>query len=147
MAKERAVPLWLNKVMKFVLRTPLHGVVSDDIMLLTFTGRKSGKSYTIPVSYTQQGNAVVMFTSWPWLKNLEDNAPVTLHLRGRQLQATMDFNTDDVEQITPVLTEHLRNKPNDRRIHNVACDDTGTPVLDDVRRAADKVRMVRLKLA
>ena len=147
MVKKRAVPLWLNSVMKFALRTPLHGMVSDKIMLLTFTGRKSGKVYTIPVSYTQQGNFVVMFTNRPWWRNLVDNAPVTLHLRGRQLKATADLNTDDVEQITPVLAVHLRNKPQDAQIHNVTFDDTGEPVADEVRRAAGNVRMVRFKLA
>ena len=59
MSKNRAVPKWLNCVMKFVLRSPLHGVVSKKIMLLTFTGRKSGKRYTIPVSYTQKGDALI----------------------------------------------------------------------------------------
>lgn len=148
MATNRAVPLWVNSVMKFALRSPLlHGMVSDKIMLITFTGRKSGKIYTLPVSYTQQGNSVVMFTSLPWRKNLVDNTPVTLHLRGRQLKATTDLNTDDVEQITPVLAEHLRNKPTDARIHDVTYDDTGEPVADEVRRAAGNVRMLRFKLA
>ncbi len=147
MVKKRAVPLWFNRVMKFVLRSPLHGIVSDKIMLLTFTGRKSGKTYTIPVSYTQQGNAVMMFTGLPWQKNLVDNAPVTLRLRGRQMKATTDLNTDDVEQITPVLAQHLRGKPMDARIHNVTYDDTGKPLADAVGRAAGNVRMVRFKLA
>lgn len=147
MAKKRAVPLWLNSVMKFVLRTPLHGIVSNKIMLLTFTGRKSGKVYTIPVSYTQQGNSVMMFTNHIWWKNLVDNAPVTLLLRGRQHKATAVLNTDDVEQIAPVLFEHLRDKPTDAPIHNVTYDDTGEPVAEEVRRAAGNVRMVQFKLA
>lgn len=146
MAKKRAVPLWLNSVMKFALRSPLHGVVSDKIMLLTFTGRKSGKSYTIPVSYTQQGNSVAMFTNHIWWKNLVDHAQVTLRLRGRLVKATVELNSDDVEQIAPVLAKHLRDKPTDAPIHNVTYDDTGEPVADEVRRAAGNVRMVRFKL-
>jgi hypothetical protein len=147
MSKKRAVPRWLNSVMKFVLRTPLHGMVSNKIMLLTFTGCKSGKNYTIPVSYTQKDNSVMMFTNHIWWKNLVNNALVTLHLRGRQRKATVDLNTDDVDQIAPVLAEHLRDKPTDAPIHNVTYDDTGEPVADEVRRAAGNVRMVRFKLA
>ena len=147
MAKERAVPLWLNSVMKFVLRSPLHGIVSDKIMLLTFTGRKSSKSYTIPVSYTQKDNTLAIFTNHVWWRNLVDNAPVTLCLRGHLRKATVYLNTDDVEQIAPVLIIHLRDKPTDAPIHNVTYDDTGEPVAAEVRRAAGNVRMVEFKLA
>ena len=147
MAKKRAVPLWFNRVMKLVLRTPLiHRVVSGNIMLLTYTGRKTGKIYTIPVSYTKQGNAITMFTNHNWSKNLIDNVPVTLRLRGRQLNAKMDSTITDVDQITPVLSEHLRNKPADARIHKVTYDDTGKPKAAEVRRAAGKVRMIQLRL-
>ena len=146
-ANKRHVPLWLNKVMKFVLRSPLHGFVSNQIMLITFTGRKSGKSYTIPVSYTQQNQSVMMFTNMPWRKNLAEKTPVTLRLRGHQLKATTDLITDDVNQIIPVLAEHLCDKPMDARIHNVTFDSTGKPLADEVRRAAGNVKMVRFKLA
>ena len=74
-------------------------------------------------------------------------AQVTLRLRGRQVKATVALNSDDVEQIAPVLTEHLRDKPTDASIHNVTYDDTGEPVADKVRRVAGNVRMVWFKLA
>ena len=147
MSKKRAVPRWLNRVMKFVLRSPLHRVVSNQIMLLTFTGRKSGKIYTIPVSYTQQGDTLYMFTNHIWWKNLTEDVPVTLLLRGRQVKATVRLNTDDVELIAPNLAEHLRDKPTDAPIHKVTYDDNGEPVAAEVRRAAGNVRMVRFSLA
>lgn len=147
MAKKRVVPLWFNTVMKLVLRTPLlHSIVSDNIMLLTFTGCKSGKIYTIPVSYTQQGDAVMMFTNHIWGNNLVNNAPVKLHLRGHQLRAIAELNTDDVEQITPILYEHLRNKPADARIHHVTYDKSGNPVPAQVQQAAGNIRMIRFRL-
>ena len=147
MTKKRAVPLWFNKVMKLVLRMPLlHRIVSDNVMLLTFTGRKSGKIYTIPVSYTQQGHAVMMFTNHIWGKNLVNSAPVMLHMRGHQLKAIAELNTDDVEQIIPILYEHLRHKPADARIHKVTYDDAGNPVPSQVQQAAGNVRMIRFRL-
>jgi hypothetical protein len=48
--------------MKLVLRSPAHGVVSKTILLITFTGRKSGKTYTTPVSYSQFDDQVYVFT-------------------------------------------------------------------------------------
>ena len=144
--QKRLVPLWFNRIMKFALRSPLHRFVSGNIMLLTFTGRKSGKTYTIPVSYTQQNNHVMMFTNHVWCKNLIENVPVTLHLRGKPINAITILNTDDVEQIAPILAQHLRGKPADARIHKVTFDDSGEPLAHEVRRAAGNIRMVKYKL-
>ena len=36
-------PAWVNKMMIWLLRSPLHGTVSKKMMLMTVTGRKSGK--------------------------------------------------------------------------------------------------------
>lgn len=146
MAENQAVPPWMNAAMKFVLQSPLHGMVSSKIMLVTFTGRKSGKTYMTPVSYVQQGDAVAMFTRSRWWQNLANGAPVTLHLRGRKVRTSADLITDDVEQIMPILTEHLRHNKVDARIYGVTYDEAGEPKADEVRRAADRVRMLRFKV-
>jgi hypothetical protein len=40
-----------NDFMSWFLRSPLHGLLSNGMMLLTVTGRKTGKKYTTPVGY------------------------------------------------------------------------------------------------
>ena len=55
----------MNKLPLFLLRSPLHGVMSKRVLLVTFTGRKSGKAYTTPVSYMREGD-IVFFTDSPW---------------------------------------------------------------------------------
>jgi hypothetical protein len=72
------IPPFLNKVMSTVIRSPLHGMVSKSIMLITFTGRKSGKTYTTPISYTRNDDLVTAFTHAKWVRNLDGGAPVTL---------------------------------------------------------------------
>ena len=54
------MPPWLNATMKFILKSPLHGMLSKTILVLTFTGQKSGKIYSTPVSYSRQDGEVVM---------------------------------------------------------------------------------------
>ncbi len=49
-------PPWVNRIVRFLLRSPLHPVLSGNTLLLTITGRMSGKQYTIPVSYIQDGD-------------------------------------------------------------------------------------------
>jgi hypothetical protein len=38
-------------VMKALLRSPLHRLLDGTLVLLTYTGRKTGKQYTIPIGY------------------------------------------------------------------------------------------------
>ena len=47
-----------NPIIRLVLRSPLHGLFSGSLALITYRGRKSGKEYTIPVQYVQGGEKV-----------------------------------------------------------------------------------------
>jgi hypothetical protein len=47
-----------NVFVRLLLRSPFHGWLSDNVLLLTYTGRKSGKRYTIPVAYGRVGDVV-----------------------------------------------------------------------------------------
>ena len=77
-----------NRVTRPLLRSRWHGVLSDRLLLLTVTGRKSGRVFTIPVSYLEQGEKIVIEPSAPerklWWRNLRGaGAPVRVRLRGR----------------------------------------------------------------
>jgi hypothetical protein len=60
----------LNPIAKVILRSPLHGVMSRRLMLITFAGRRSGKHYTTPISYVQEGHTLLLGVGGPWWKNL-----------------------------------------------------------------------------
>lgn len=98
--KPPALWRWFMKVqnpfMKWLLRSPLHGVVSGMYLLITFTGRKSGRTYTTPVQYAQEGDTLHIITSegYTWWKNLRGGADVQVHLRGRMYPARADTTTD-----------------------------------------------------
>jgi hypothetical protein len=55
-------------------------------LLLTYTGRKSGRSFTLPISYAQNGRCLRMITrpQKAWWKNLGTGTPVTIWLRGEK---------------------------------------------------------------
>jgi deazaflavin-dependent oxidoreductase (nitroreductase family) len=85
-----------NIAMKPLLQSPLHVVASGRIMLITFTGRKSGKIYTTPVEYQRTGDTLMLFTqkSRTWWKNLEGGAPVTVCLHGQEMHGQADVSTN-----------------------------------------------------
>lgn len=146
MSQTPTIPPYVNSAMKFVLRSPLHGLVSKTILLITFTGRKSGKTYTTPVSYSQSDGRVTIFTHANWWVNLIGEAPVTLYIRGRELQGLADPVTDDKDAIATALTEHLRKVPSDARYYGVTFDEHANPRAEEVIKAVQSTVMLRVRL-
>jgi deazaflavin-dependent oxidoreductase (nitroreductase family) len=132
--------------MKFVLRSPAHGMVSKTVLLITFTGRKSGKTFTTPVDYSQDGNQVYIFTHANWWKNLCGGAPVTLRIRGRDLQGLAEPIAEDKQAVATGLAEHLRKVRSDAKYYDVTFDDQGNPRSEEVEKAAQSAVMVRIRL-
>ena len=146
MSQTPTVPPYVNQAMKLVLRSPVHGMVSNSIMLITFTGRKSGKAYTTPVSFTQLDDQVTIFTHATWWKNLCSGAPVTLRIRGREFQGLAEVVAEDKQAIAAGLTAHLRKVPGDARYYGVTFDDQGNPRAEEVEQAVQTVVMIRIQL-
>ncbi len=145
MSQAPSIPPVFNQAMKLVLRSPIHGLVSKSILLITFTGRKSGKSYTTPVSYSQQGDQVYVFTYHTWWKNLKNGAPVTLRLRGREFQGQAEPIAEDKQAVAAGLMAHLRKVPSDAGFYGVTFDDRKNPRAEQVEQAAQSVVMIRVR--
>ncbi|MFB6266432.1 MAG: nitroreductase/quinone reductase family protein [Halodesulfurarchaeum sp.] len=83
---EPPLPDWafsvVNPLVSLVLRSPIHWLLSDDLLLLRFTGRKSGESYTTPVGYRRDGDTLSVFTHSEWWRNLQGGAEVAVLLEG-----------------------------------------------------------------
>ena len=141
-----AVPPFVNKTMKAVLRSPLHGIVSKSILLISFTGRKSGKTHSTPVSYTQDGNEVTIFTHATWWKNLGSKSMVTVRIRGRVYQGLAEPIVADKQMIANKLAAHLRKVRSDAGFYEVTYDEQGNPRMDDVQKAVQTVVMIRVRL-
>jgi deazaflavin-dependent oxidoreductase (nitroreductase family) len=98
--------IWLNPIIAPILRSPLHWLLSGGLMLITVTGRKSGRRYTIPVGYHQAADAlIVMVGEAPtkmWWRNYREAGPIELRLRGKQLRGRA--------QVLPADTDEYRNR-------------------------------------
>ena len=140
--------MWYNSIMAFVLRSPLHGMLSKNTMLITYSGRKSGKAYTTPVNYIQveDGLLVTSYRKRTWWRNLRGGASVTLRLQGKDRQATAEVYEDD-ENVTRYLAAYLSKAPQVAKYFNVSLDDKGEPNLADVRRAVGERVIIRVQLA
>lgn len=156
MSQTPTVPPLANRFMKFVLRSRLHPMVSKTILLITFTGRKSGKTYSTPVSYSQHGDQIYVFTHGNWWKNLRGGAPVTLLIQGRELQGLAE-PVEERQAIAAGLLEHLEQVPTDASFYGIKHDhhnppravdlhSHANPLQAEVEKAVETVTMIRIGL-
>jgi hypothetical protein len=96
-------------------------------MLITFTGRKSGKTYTTPVNYVWDDHTLLAVspTDHLWWGNLRGSAPVTVCVRGQSLQGVgQAFKGEGVVKERGLLTV-LRKARVYRRYWGVELDEKG----------------------
>ncbi len=146
MSQAPTVPPIANSFMKTMLRSRVHGIVSKTILLISFTGRKTGQTYTTPVSYSEHDGQVTIFTHAAWWKNLRGGAPVTLRMRGRDVQGLAEPVAEDKQAVAAALLEHLRVVPADASFYGVTYDEHKNPRPETVQKAAQSVVMIRVRL-
>ena len=139
----------INPVVKSVLRSPLHGLMSRNTMLLEFQGRKTGRRYSTPVTYLERDGTVHCFTDRTnaWWRNLQDGAEVRLTLRGDAVTGKSTVVTDGGEEMQRVLVDFLRGAPRDASYAGVELDSAGEPRADHVAAAAGRLAWIRIEPA
>lgn len=139
--------MWFNPIMKWLITSPLHPFVSNNMLLITYKGRKSGNIYTTPVNYIRDGSTLYV-TSWrerTWWRNLREGDPVSLRLKGRDHQAVPQVIEDD-DEVAGALLTCFRLAPRLAKYYQVAIDETGNPSVADTQATAKSKVVVRLKI-
>jgi hypothetical protein len=80
----------VNPALRAVLRSPAHRLASGRFALITYTGRRTKREYTIPVFYRDKRDEVTIAVGWPdrkvWWRNLTgEGRQVRLVVRGQQV--------------------------------------------------------------
>ncbi|NDJ33466.1 MAG: nitroreductase family deazaflavin-dependent oxidoreductase [Chloroflexi bacterium] len=140
-----AVRNTMNRIMGTVLRTPLHGVLSGSLMLIRFTGRKSGKTYTTPVGYMQDGDWLTVFTHSTWWKNFEQEPQVDVLLRGDWRSGRAHAITDHTQMMTYVDAFIERNGVENLRRAGIS-PAVENPSREQIEDAARGTVIIRIEL-
>ncbi len=141
-----------NPMVRLILRSPFHQLLSASLMLITVRGRKSGKEYVVPVQYVQTDNVVYVVPGTPerktWWRNLRGGAAVSVRLRGRDLnaQAAVLAGEADRATIAEALLQYLQRFPVAARSYQVRRAQDGTFDAEDIQAAATRLIVVRLML-
>jgi len=147
MAKLNFTLLIGNPLIKLLLRSPWHGVASNEVMLITVTGRKTGKKYTTPVNYVRDGDvlSVLSHAHRTWWRNLRGSAPVQVRLRGKTIE-TIGTAYEKPEDVVDLFLQHLQAAPKYAAIFGIEVDSEGQPIRAAAEAAAAGKVMIEIEL-
>ncbi len=134
-----------NDFVALALRSPLH-VFMGDTMLITVTGRRTGRKTTLPVNYYRDGNALWIVSSRGrvWWRNLLQGGEVQLHLHGRDVGGLGEVILDEAA-VSAELSEYVRHFPASARYLGVRLKN-GIPDCEDLARLSKERLFVKICL-
>jgi hypothetical protein len=138
----RALLPAVNRLMRAWLRSGWHRPVSSTMMVLTFEGVRSGRTYSFPVGYAQDPEGLVSFTRFSWWKNFREERPVSLRLRGREARGTA-VAVRDPEAVAERLAYYLRRNPHDGKYFGVRVGRDGRADPGELAHASGRLLMIR----
>ena len=119
-----------NPLVRWLLRSPFHRVMSASTMLLAYTRRRSGREYALPVNYVRDGDTLLAVGArdHSWWRNLRGASPVTMRLRGCEYTGIATAFEGDAAVAEGGLLTLLRRVPQYRAHWGAALDTDGNPV-------------------
>jgi len=122
-------------------------MLSKGTMLVTVTGRRSGRSISTPTNYLQDKNTlwVVSWRERTWWRNLRGGAPVKVLLAGKIIDGR-GLVLEEQGEVASSLWDYLAMAPHMSRYFKVGLDKEGAPVRADCEKAAQAMVMVRIDL-
>jgi hypothetical protein len=137
--------MWFNPVIIWLLKSPLHGLISKGVMLVSVTGRKSGKSISTPTNYLRERNTlwVISWRDRKWWRNLRGGAPIRLLLEGKCAEGCGHV-IEEEQAVARSLFDYYQRVPKSAKYVGIGLDTAGLPVLADCKHAAQKLVVVRV---
>jgi hypothetical protein len=136
-----------NAVVRPLLQSPLHAVVSGRLMLLNYTGGKTGKSYSFAIGYFPWDDGdVIVSSSAKWPKTIGSARDVRVLIKRRWF-AAQPTPIKDAEAKADLLGEFARrNGPKAAKGLMLGLPGDRQPDRQELLDAAAKTTLVRLSL-
>jgi hypothetical protein len=107
-----------------MLRSPLHRFLSGSLLLISFTGRRTGQEHSRPVMFAEDEGGLIIFVGHPekkvWWRNLSEGTPVRVRVRGLELEGCGEVVRGD----SSLAARYIERFPRAR----TAIDETNEPI-------------------
>jgi hypothetical protein len=129
----------INPLVVLIARSPIHLLVSTQILVTQFNGRKSGNPYRVPVSFHKDENTYTCVTlrSNLWWKNLIALERTDIWLNGRLVNVQLELEYEDDEVVKSNLRHLVSGNAIDAFFAKVKLNKDGSPdekSLDDAAK-------------
>jgi hypothetical protein len=137
----------VNPILRSLLHTPLMGPARKQLMVLSFTGRKTGRQYAIPVSAHWIDNILYTLTGASWKYNFRDGADAQVLLDGK----TTTMRGELIQDRGVVADLHHRcaesyGAKNAQRMMGLKFREQRIPSLDEFAEAVDRLKLAAVRL-
>jgi hypothetical protein len=137
----------INPIVHLFVRTPLAGGARKQLMVLNFTGRKTGRKFSIPLSAHELDNALYALTSAGWTANFKDGYSTEVLHDGKTTTMRGELIRDPatVADISHRCAESYGPRKA-QRLMGLKFRDNRTPTLAEFTEAAQRDGMRAIKL-
>lgn len=129
---------FINPFVRVILKSPIHFILSHQILLFRVIGRKSKKIYEIPASYAHINDALVCVTLREnlWWKNFIEIENQDIYFKGKKINKKISINFSDDNFVRTKLKELIEHNPIDAFFAGVKLDRNKVPNSEDLDKAA-----------
>lgn len=138
---------FINPFVRVILKSPIHFILSHQILLFRVIGRKSKKIYEIPASYAHINDALVCVTLREnlWWKNFIEIENQDIYFKGKKINKKISINFSDDNFVRTKLKELIEHNPIDAFFAGVKLDRNKVPNSEDLDKAAKLHTVIILK--
>src|ERR1700752_3273108 len=138
---------FMNPALKMLLGTPLAGPARKQMMVVSFTGRKTGRPYSIPLSAHVIDNQLYALTGASWKQNFRGGAAAEVVYDGK----TTAMRGELIRDRAIVSDLYLRcaqsyGVQRAQRMMGLKFRDQRGPTLDEFAEAVDRMHLVAVRL-
>ncbi len=138
----------LNPIIKWILNSRFHSMLSHQLFLMRFEGRKSGKEFTTPVAYTRNNGAFLIglaeIKTRVWWKNFKTEWPMKAKYKGHWLSGKAELLTIDHQDFRSEWETKLKEKHMDKIFKTQLASDgkITDEQLNDLNQRCGLVRLI-----
>lgn len=99
-----------SPLMSLLLSGGTHRLMSSQLLIVRFTGRRTGRTFATPVSYVQEGSELLIPGGGKWWKNLMSGQAM-VRLRGSWMPVSGSDVIDQQDEMSKVLGRMMAANP------------------------------------
>ncbi len=137
----------MNPTLRLALRAPLIGPALKDFMVVNFTGRKTGRRFSVPVSAHEIDGDLYVLLNAGWKHNFRDGAPAEVLYEGKTTAMQGQLITE------PVVVADLAHRVAEaygakkaQRSMGLKFRDNGIPSVGEFTEASGRLGLAAIRL-